>query len=553
MLDELVAQLLQFKALPPRDPEWQPALDRIARLDTSAYNETDVRAEIIEPLLRVLGYDVETWASLKRERAIRVAGSSKLLDYSMRLFEEDFWIIEAKRPGKEPRFDREVVYQALRYAAHPEINAALMMLCDGEKIEIYDREENLETPLLRLARGDWARDIDLLRTLLSPWQAFFFERRRALRLFDKVVDREINLGRVEELRNALDRRLVEKRGRVLQNWRDHAAGEPSAYSALLAEADPVELVETEFFAAQTGGDMKTMVANVARDRPGRGQLIGLRIFPEAPRSANIAFWGNALHVLLECDRAGGHPMLLPTWLGHGSYAGAIERLGPLLLTCFRADRARRIVLLHATSARRMLKLHLMFRPDTRQTGELMHAVGRFLTPELSFAQHVSSPAGHLLGLLDVQQVVASGEFVRQNCDRDTRHFAAALAEQQLRALWQAERDLLENFPHHLTLRKDLGLNEIHWSEAEQCWYDALGHLALCVIDQYPAWRTWTLATHGDLIEELARGGSWKACDWLGIDPFASRAPLDPNWNADRFFLGDEATAAAIIGAYRVRG
>ena len=69
--------------------------------------------------------------------------------------------------------------------------------------------ERLSKPVLRVAKADLRRDFDKLRKLLEPMQVWFFQKRRVVRLIDKVFDKEFNLRRVEEFRS-----LIEHRGRA---------------------------------------------------------------------------------------------------------------------------------------------------------------------------------------------------------------------------------------------------------------------------------------------------------------------------------------------------
>lgn len=552
-LDHLIDALLDRKALPPRDPSTARDLTRIMRLDISSFNETEVRCEIIDPLIKILGYDIENWASLKRERAVRVAGASKSLDYSMLLFEENFWVIEAKRPGPATGFDREDVYQALRYAAHPEINAALMMLCDGNKLEVYDREVSLDEPLLSVPRAKWAEEFDTVRALLSPWQAYFFERRRIERLVDKLFDQETHLERLEEFRRKLDHKLIDKRARIVLNWRERVDidGDFDAHRKRLATADPVDLVETDFFVQHDARSTTAMISNVAATSDGPGQLLSYRIFPEAPRATSVAFWGHGLSYLLKTLEIGQEELLLPSWLGGGSVRTAIERLIPKLLTCFAGDQDRMVTLLHSVATRRLLKLHLLIDRAGRRSGEVLHALERFYAPELSFAQSVSSPSRHLLGLVEGRSLAASAEFVRIHSE-GTRSFRGATAKQSLQDLWRTERAVLDSLPDYRVLLRETKLDDLHWFESYQVWYDALGHLALVILDGYPEWKEWALKCHFRNVVELARNGSWQARDWLGLERDANMEPLPGEWAPDRFFLGDSETAEALTAAYRNR-
>jgi hypothetical protein len=93
----------------------------------------------------------------------------KFPDYKFHLWRENFWLIEAKRPlAGGIKFGYDDLAQAVEYGIHPEINAALIVLCDGLITEIFDREVSLIKPVLHVEKCNLARDFDKLRLLLEP-------------------------------------------------------------------------------------------------------------------------------------------------------------------------------------------------------------------------------------------------------------------------------------------------------------------------------------------------------------------------------------------------
>ena len=70
----LIEQLMHNKAVEPLESAVGAELERIVQLDVSGYNEMDVRAEIIDPLLRVLGYDIRTDFRPEREKRLFILG-----------------------------------------------------------------------------------------------------------------------------------------------------------------------------------------------------------------------------------------------------------------------------------------------------------------------------------------------------------------------------------------------------------------------------------------------------------------------------------------------
>ena len=139
---------------------------RIAARNVGGYNEADVREEIVFPILDVLGYDRDAGSSIEREKRVRLVGSNRYLDYAMTPWSRNHWLIEAKSAkgrNQESLFTADEVEQAVGYSVHPDINAALVVLCDGWKIAVFDREEDLAGPALTVQVSDLVGRIDELR------------------------------------------------------------------------------------------------------------------------------------------------------------------------------------------------------------------------------------------------------------------------------------------------------------------------------------------------------------------------------------------------------
>ena len=95
-----ISDLLNFKALEPLDSTAKEIVERIQSLDVGDYSEADVREEVISHLLRVLGYDKQSNFSIDREKGLQLLGRKSFPDYSLTLWSENFWLIEAKRPKR---------------------------------------------------------------------------------------------------------------------------------------------------------------------------------------------------------------------------------------------------------------------------------------------------------------------------------------------------------------------------------------------------------------------------------------------------------------------
>src|ERR1700747_135758 len=90
--------LLQFKALNPLPASAVDELAKLEALDLTGFYEQEVRTFFIDPIVRILGYDKGTHFSVDLGRPIECLDKKKIPDYKFNLWQENFWLIEAKRP-----------------------------------------------------------------------------------------------------------------------------------------------------------------------------------------------------------------------------------------------------------------------------------------------------------------------------------------------------------------------------------------------------------------------------------------------------------------------
>jgi len=545
--------LLQFKALTPLPAAALAELEKNERLDRAGCYEMEVRTYVIDPIVRILGYDKGTNFSTDLGRPIAFLDKNKFPDYKLNLWQENFWLIEAKRPmPNKPAFGYDEVAQAIEYAIHPTINAALVVLCDGLKIEIFDREVSLTAPILHVERENLRRDFDKLRRLLEPMQVWFFQKRRIVRLLDKVIDKEFNLERLEEFRGLVDRRLATKRARVLENYRLNIKPDDAQRRAALSAAPVEELVNVHLFLEHPIPLTNVLINTlVARCEP-NGFHVLHKVFPDLPRDSNDAYMAQALAFLVALSEK-QPTSWLPAWLSPGQQSGAsteagAQRLLKLCLTCFEDDEPRKIVQLAAAAIRRVIKILMLSNETQWRMGEVAHHLARYHGAELSWQQVVSSPEGHLVSLMDVSAMTATHQFV-VGCRNERGEFKTEVAKLQLRDMWKIEQALLKANPNYPKLRKERDLGDMRITEASDVTYDNLGHGALCLLHPFPRWTAYALQEHRALIETLASMGSWKARELLGIPREASVTRAGNAELAARFFFGDVATVEALRAGY----
>ena len=414
---------------------------------------------------------------------------------------------------------------------------------------------NVVEPIIRSERAKWIRDFDKIRLLLEPWQVWFFQKRRIVRLIDKVFDNEFNLDRLEEFKNVVAGRLEAKRQTVLKNFQSSPKpdGEIAAH---IASAPLDEVVEVHMFLSQDRQASDALIETlVSRSRTGSFRVLS-KIFPDHPRAANDHYFAKALRYLIALGQHRETVEWLPAWLsGERQSQVHLEeptrRLLRLCLTNFEGDEARRVVMLASAAIRRVIKMLLLTNESSWRTAEAMHFLHRYQTRELSWSQFGASPEGQLLGTLNT---AARGALIRyiESCRNDRGSLNLEVAKLNIRDIWKIEAGLLNSHQNYAALLRERSLGEMYPTEHCAVTHDYLGHVTLC-FPMAARWRDYIVESHQPELELLARMGSWSAKELMGYDVKQELPGLSDEVLADRFFLGDKATLIAVRDGYRWRG
>lgn len=145
-------------------------------MDFSNMNETDVREEIVRPLLHDLGYRRNAPANIRTEVPLRYdyafLGRKKAsdpplrgrADYICEATSYGRWTVEVKAPSED--ITRDAIEQAHTYSAHPEIAASYFLLTNGKEFELYATGQ-LEKPVLCFSFDQLGDYILLLRNVVG--------------------------------------------------------------------------------------------------------------------------------------------------------------------------------------------------------------------------------------------------------------------------------------------------------------------------------------------------------------------------------------------------
>ncbi len=142
-------------------------------------NETDIREEIVAPLLRHLGYRSGTEHNVIREQPLsyprtylgRKKNTDPILrgraDYICEAHGKIRWVIEAKSP--DSRLDQDAEEQSWTYASHPEIRAVYFCLTNGQEFKIYQTNRGPEVePIFQCCYSELESNIKTIENILCP-------------------------------------------------------------------------------------------------------------------------------------------------------------------------------------------------------------------------------------------------------------------------------------------------------------------------------------------------------------------------------------------------
>ena len=114
-----------------------------AEYKKSAYNETEVRIEFVNPFWGELGWDVENksgyampYREVIHEDAVKMGGTTKAPDYGFRIGGARKFFVETKKPSLNLKDDPSPANQLRRYAWNCKLPLSILM--DFEEFAVYD-------------------------------------------------------------------------------------------------------------------------------------------------------------------------------------------------------------------------------------------------------------------------------------------------------------------------------------------------------------------------------------------------------------------------------
>lgn len=143
-------------------------------LDSPDFKEDSVREELIQPMLKNLGYSASGDFRIIRSKAlihpfVMIGSKSHAIkiipDYLLEVKGEPAWVLDAKAPSEEIRNGKNVE-QAYSYAIHPHVRVKFYALCNGKEFTLFHIESG--KPLLKFSLAEIDKFWKDLYSRLSP-------------------------------------------------------------------------------------------------------------------------------------------------------------------------------------------------------------------------------------------------------------------------------------------------------------------------------------------------------------------------------------------------
>ena len=189
----------------PRDKGHNPLvapgidLQALATYDFEGRSEDDVRADWIEPLLRLLGYGLGTLNDIVRGEVLplsppfRAVGRESIkYDIKPTVRGHGLWIIEAKKPVDDLFSDAHLV-QVWTYGTDPRVNVPLAVLCDGQRLGVFDlTKDRWDVPEYDQPQQELPAHFDELQSILGAKRVAEWVRRRQLRHLETALRAQLD-------------------------------------------------------------------------------------------------------------------------------------------------------------------------------------------------------------------------------------------------------------------------------------------------------------------------------------------------------------------------
>jgi len=169
-------------------------------LDSGEFKEDAVREELINPILKLLGYKSYgvnriIYSKTLSHPFVQIGSKKRQInivpDYLFEINGKYSWVLDAKAPF-ENITSGENIEQVYSYAIHPEIKADIFALCNGKEFVAFSKEQ--KEPLLLFQLSEIEKHWDEIQKLLSPDK---FVEKEILKAPETTYDKPIDFSYID--------------------------------------------------------------------------------------------------------------------------------------------------------------------------------------------------------------------------------------------------------------------------------------------------------------------------------------------------------------------
>ncbi|MDR0485364.1 MAG: type I restriction enzyme HsdR N-terminal domain-containing protein, partial [Elusimicrobiota bacterium] len=139
-------------------------------LSNADFTEESVRAVIVDPLLKELGYgqsDIVRNKNLQLKAGSAQKAISLMPDYLLKTGEYFSFVLDAKSPSQNI-LDEGNINQAFSYAIHPDVKSKYFALCNGLEFALFRTFDEKSAPIFYFKLEDIDENFERLKNYLSP-------------------------------------------------------------------------------------------------------------------------------------------------------------------------------------------------------------------------------------------------------------------------------------------------------------------------------------------------------------------------------------------------
>ncbi|MBA4077291.1 MAG: hypothetical protein C0508_19835, partial [Cyanobacteria bacterium PR.023] len=466
-------------------------------------------------------YFVNRDATYRPQPLYSMHGSTVIkLDYLCGLWKRGFWVLEAKESGKaKTKPPISSIGQAFSYSIHTEIDAPYFAVSNGWWFLLYDRDKDPTSPVLEIEQVDLEHRFDELRSILAAEQITFHLKNRLIKRIEDVLSADCFPERIDEFVQHVTEAADRARPRVNVNlgkvYVDEMTNLNESWEQYLNTLEVENLAVYPLNQTLTRPkllQLSNVIVNKLRQTR-RDQAFLMRLCLEEPRVVISHYYFHSLYVLGTLATTTSYdvywippPLRREPGRKTATYIEIFNYWAELLLHHLTARPELRALWLLEAFIGRVGKRLLVYLQAGRTGIVNQQKLMQYFLREEELTTISSSPALHVILIIEGMKSEGMGMFLRKHFDFPNRHWNAVLAEQEYNLLELFEQQLREATPDYEAVLESLGSkwHEIPSLDIINTFFDELGNGVCNTLAEFPMLLAGLSQPAKDQVELLAK-------------------------------------------------